>query len=95
MLEVIEKDPNYLDNLWFSDESHFTVDGHVNKQNWRIWGSEKPTEVIEKTANPMKVTVWSAVSKRGNYLLTTGYPHFFIINEVFFINNEKLHYLLF
>jgi hypothetical protein len=36
MLEKIEFDPQYLDNIWFTDESHFHVDGYVNKQNMRI-----------------------------------------------------------
>jgi hypothetical protein len=32
MLEKIESDPRYLDNIWFTDESHFHLDGYVNKQ---------------------------------------------------------------
>ena len=31
-----------------SDEAHFDLGGYVNKQNWRIWGIEKPHAYIEK-----------------------------------------------
>ena len=39
----------------FSDEAHFDLGGFVNKQNYRIWG----TECIEKPTHPKRVTVWS------------------------------------
>ena len=30
------------EEIIFSDETHFDLGGYVNKQNWRIWGTEKP-----------------------------------------------------
>ena len=30
----------------FSDEAHFDLGGYVNKQNWRIWGTENPHAYI-------------------------------------------------
>ncbi len=36
MLRKIESDPEFLNNIWFTDESHFHLDGYVNKQNMRI-----------------------------------------------------------
>ncbi len=51
MLEKLETDPNYINKIWFTDESHFYLNGYVNKQNMRIWGTEKP-------AHPAYVTVW-------------------------------------
>ena len=29
----------------FSDEAHFDLGGYVNKQNCRIWGTEKPARI--------------------------------------------------
>ena len=38
--------------------------GYVNKQNWRIWGSENPDVILEKPMHPLWATVlwgvWSA-----------------------------------
>jgi len=35
LLEIIEEDPTFHLRTWFSDESHFDVDGNVNRQNHR------------------------------------------------------------
>ena len=31
---------NHHQKIFFSDEAHFDLDGYVNKQNCRIWGTE-------------------------------------------------------
>jgi hypothetical protein len=46
MLQKLQLDSDLLDKIWFSNESHFYLDGHCNKQNWRIWGSEKSEKFI-------------------------------------------------
>ncbi|GBN82707.1 hypothetical protein AVEN_156381-1 [Araneus ventricosus] len=51
--------------LWCNDEAHFHLDGCVNRQNWRIWGTENPHFVIEKSLYPRRVTVWCALTSRG------------------------------
>ena len=33
--EKIDVDPDFLDDLWFSDEAHFLLSGHVNSKNCR------------------------------------------------------------
>ncbi|EFN87491.1 hypothetical protein EAI_07403, partial [Harpegnathos saltator] len=42
----------------FSDQAHFHVDGLVNRQDCRIWGSENPRVIVEKQMHPQRVTVW-------------------------------------
>ena len=36
----------------FSNEAHFDLGGHVNKENCRIWGTENPHVYIEKPTHP-------------------------------------------
>ena len=40
------------------NEAHFHLGGYINKQNWRIWGSENPKMIIEKPLYPQRVTIW-------------------------------------
>ena len=42
----------------FSDEAHFDLGGYVNKQNYRIWGTENPHVYMEKPTHPKRLTVW-------------------------------------
>ena len=38
----VTSEPDFLSNIFFSDEAHFWLNGYVNSQNYRIWGSENP-----------------------------------------------------
>lgn len=49
----------------FTDEAHFHLDGYVNKQNYRYWGTEKPTEFNIRTHTPERITVWAGLTNRG------------------------------
>ena len=49
----------------FPNEAHFDLGGYVNKQNYRIWGTENPHEYIEKPSHPKRVTVWCGFWSRG------------------------------
>ncbi|GBM26099.1 hypothetical protein AVEN_12855-1 [Araneus ventricosus] len=51
--------------IWFTDEAHFHLNGFVNKQNWRFWGSENPHLNEEKPLHSPKVTAWVAVCSKG------------------------------
>ncbi|CAK9813004.1 hypothetical protein ANTPLA_LOCUS7629 [Anthophora plagiata] len=48
---------DFSSKIIFSDEAHFHLDGFVNRQNCRIWGSENPREIVEKQMHPQRVTV--------------------------------------
>ena len=61
----IENDPQLLDCLLFSDEAHFHLSGHVNRQNFRFWATEQPHEHSEKPQSVEKTTVWCALGKNG------------------------------
>ena len=51
VLENVENNDNYLDNVLFSDEAKFFVGGCVNKHNCRIWGYENPHVTMEDHFN--------------------------------------------
>jgi hypothetical protein len=61
----IHNDEHFLNNVWFSDEAHFYLDGMVH-QNMRYWTSAKPQNFIkEKKVQAQYVTVWVAISAHG------------------------------
>jgi hypothetical protein len=65
MLQNLQLNPDLLNNIWFSDESHFHLDGYCNKQNMRIRGTEKPEKFIEKPVHSQYVTIWCAICAQG------------------------------
>lgn len=54
-----------FNNILFSDEAHFHLNGHVNKQNSRYWASDNPHFKHQKPMHSPKVTVWAAISTHG------------------------------
>lgn len=54
-----------FNNVLFSDEAHFHINGHVNKQNCRYWSCENPNRKHERPLHSPKVTVWAAMSAHG------------------------------
>lgn len=54
-----------FNNILFSDEAHFHLNGHVNKQNCRYWSATNPKHKHQKPLHSPKVTVWAAMSARG------------------------------
>ena len=48
-----------------SDEALCDLGGYVNKENYRIWGTENPHACIEKLTQTNRVTVWCGFWSRG------------------------------
>lgn len=59
-----------LEKIIFSDEAHFRLDGYVNKQNFRFWGTKNPYIDISKWLHPIKDIAWAAVSFNKIYITT-------------------------
>ena len=57
ILEQQAVNDNFSNKNFFSDVAHFTLGGCVNKQNYRIWGSENPQVIQERPLKLEKVTV--------------------------------------
>jgi hypothetical protein len=62
--EVLERFTSF-NNIFFSDEAHFHLNGHVNRQNCRYWSDTNPDLKHQKPLHSPKVTVWAALSASG------------------------------
>lgn len=60
IIEQQQMNADFSSKLILSDEAHFHLDGFVNRQNCRFWGSENPHVIVEKQMHPQRVTVWCA-----------------------------------
>lgn len=63
ILNQIEENESFLNDVMFSDEATFHVNGCVNRHNVRIWGFQRPHEIIEKIRDTPKVNVWCGLTK--------------------------------
>ena len=63
--DKIDDVPDFLDNVWFSDEAHFLLSGHVNSKNNSFWGSTPPEFCLQRPLHSVKCTAWVAISKHG------------------------------
>ncbi|CAK9826872.1 hypothetical protein ANTRET_LOCUS4642 [Anthophora retusa] len=63
-LQEVTSDNNFIHRLIMSDEAHFHLNGFVNRQNCRVWGTENPRAVHQRQLHPIKCTVWCAVTSQ-------------------------------
>ena len=63
--DKIDAVPDFLDNVWFSDEAHFLLSGHVNSKNNIFWRSTSPEHCLQRPLHSLKCTAWVAISKHG------------------------------
>lgn len=64
-LQEIDDKTIDVHKIIFTDEAHFWSDGYVNKQNYRICGSERPEIIQTRPVHPNKVTVWAGICSDG------------------------------
>lgn len=57
-LAQMDRDPQWLLNVMWTDEAHFSLHGDVNTQNSRIWATSNPREYQTKPMHSPRVTVW-------------------------------------
>ncbi|GFY13068.1 uncharacterized protein TNCV_666301 [Trichonephila clavipes] len=57
--------PDFHKRIFFSDETHFWLNGYVNKQNCRIRSEANPQVYVETPLHPEKLTVWCALWAGG------------------------------
>lgn len=62
MMEMITQDPQFLENIVFSDEATFMLNGNVNRHNCRFWSDVKPNWTRDShTQHPQKLNVWAGI----------------------------------
>lgn len=64
-LAALSNNPGLLQNLIFSDEAHFYLNGEVNRQDFRLWSPENPHWFSEEPLHSQKVTVWLGIGIQG------------------------------
>ena len=84
----IEENPDFLQNVRFSDEAHFSPSDHLNNRNCVFWESEAPDEVLQRSLHSVKCTAWVTISEHG----IIGLFWFNDIRETMMINKE--HYIV-
>lgn len=65
IVNLQKKFDNFSEKIMMSDEAHFYLSGHVNKQNYRFWASENPRVFHETPLHPQKVTVWCCIHAKN------------------------------
>lgn len=61
MQNLMVNEPNFWNELIMTDEAHFKLNGSVNTQNLRYWGTENPHIIHEEPLHSPHVTVWCGV----------------------------------
>ena len=61
----IEEMPDFLQNVWFSDEAVLPLPGYVNSKNSVFWGAQAPDEVFQRPLHSVKCTTWVAIIETG------------------------------
>ncbi len=62
--QLAEK-PSMLDEIWFTDECYFWLNGFANKQNMRLWSDENRYAIHEAQLHHEKITIWATISAHG------------------------------
>lgn len=94
MLDMLDQKLIDLEDVFFSDEAHFHLNGHVNKQNMRYYGTENPRITHPIPLHSPRVTVWCAMSAKtvigpyffeenGANVTVTGSRYLNMLNEFF------------
>jgi hypothetical protein len=54
---LLQDNLGVMNVMWLSDEAHFQLNGYINLQNVRFWGSENPRLTVSAPMDPQTVLV--------------------------------------
>ena len=62
MMRRCDENNRFPQNILFSDEATFYLNGVINRHNYRFWSQENPRWIFEAhTQRPQKVNVWAGI----------------------------------
>lgn len=62
LMDMCNQNPGFVQNIIFSDEATFKLNGEINRQNCRYWAKDNPHWMREQhTQYPEKVNVWVGI----------------------------------
>ena len=96
MADKIEEREIDITKIHWSDEAHFHLSGHVNRQNMRIWAEKQPFPATDKVLSREKVTVWCAVAHNriiGPYFFEDKNGSALTINSERYLAMLKSYYI--
>lgn len=96
MAEKIEERTLDISKVHWTDEAHFHLSGHVNKQNMRIWADAQPNAFTDKPLSREKVTVWCAVTNKriiGPYFFEDAAGSPLTVNSERYLAMLKKYYI--
>lgn len=64
-MDKCAEDPLFPSKVFWSDEAHFKLNGHVNRHNSIYWATENPHVEIQRDVNTPGITVWAAICSDG------------------------------
>jgi hypothetical protein len=64
-LEFQNEDQEFVDKIIWTDESIFTINGHVNRHNTVYWSASNPQIIFEQDKLGEKVMVWAGLWSSG------------------------------
>ena len=62
--EWLRTNNDSVNNILWSDEAYFYLDGDISRHHCRIWTTSKPSHYLTKPLHPQKTCVWFAFSSK-------------------------------
>lgn len=101
ILNLNEQIANFDEKIIMSDETHFDLNGVINKQNTRFWGTDNPQNIHERPLHPERVTVWCGITAErvigpyffedaaGNTITVNGQRYREMLEDFFKVGMEE------
>jgi hypothetical protein len=105
LLSLLQREPDLICRIIWSDEAIFRLNGHVNRHNSIYWATENPNVTWEHSMQAEGLTVWAGIWSQGvigPYFFdntVTGQSYLAMLNDYFYPvysdlpDNESLFFM--